>query len=102
MFSSVTSWLGVGTRPNDNDDNKENEGNTPSECKDSISSTSITSVSSKSGLNETETESSDSDQRKVPIGTPEDTSPSQGEDSKLDALEDVSAKAFSTAKEFGS
>ncbi|XP_012944112.1 synapse-associated protein 1 [Aplysia californica] len=94
MFSSVTSWLGVGSRPKEEEEeNKENEGHVHSESKDSISSTSVeTSVSSKEGLTETESEGE---------GKASTTSESSQDVSPLDTLEDVSAKALSTAKEFG-
>ncbi|BFZ09761.1 hypothetical protein BsWGS_12799 [Bradybaena similaris] len=94
MFSSVTSWLGVGQRPKDSDENKENEGHTNSESKDSISSTSVeTSISSKEGLTETESEDNE--------GKASTTSESSHDTSPLNTLEDVSARALSTAKEFG-
>lgn len=95
MFSSVTSWLGVGQRPKESDENKENEGQVHSESKDSISSTSVeTSLSSKEGLTETESEDNE--------GKASTTSESSHDTSPLDTLEDVSARALSTAKEFGS
>ncbi|GFO33407.1 hypothetical protein PoB_005991200 [Plakobranchus ocellatus] len=100
MFSSVTNWLGVGTRPKESDENKENDrqteqGQSHSESKDSISSTSVeTSVgSSKEGLSETGSEDNE-----LKAST---TSDSSQEASPFDTLEDVSAKALSTAKEFG-
>ncbi|XP_013094070.1 synapse-associated protein 1-like isoform X3 [Biomphalaria glabrata] len=94
MFSSVTSWLGVGQRPKEGDDNKENEGHVHSDSKDSISSTSVeTSISSKEGI--TETESDDNE------GKASSTSESSHDASPLETLEDVSTKALNTAKEFG-
>ncbi|XP_059140642.1 synapse-associated protein 1-like isoform X2 [Physella acuta] len=95
MFSSVTSWLGVGQRPKDEpEENKENERQVHSDSKDSINSTSVeTSISSKDGL--TETESDDNE------GKASSTSESSHDSSPLDTLEDVSAKALNTAREFG-
>jgi hypothetical protein len=94
MFSSVTSWLGVGQRPKESDENKENEGHTHSESKESVNSTSVeTSISSKEGLTETESEDND--------GKASTTSDSSHDTSPLDTLEDVSARALNTAKEFG-
>ena len=101
MFSSVTNWLGVNTKAKDLDENKENDGqavqgHSHSESKDSISSTSVeTSVgSSKEGLSETASE-----ENELKAST---TSDSSQDATPLDTLEDVSAKALSTAKEFGS
>uniref|UniRef100_A0A0B6ZYB4 BSD domain-containing protein n=1 Tax=Arion vulgaris TaxID=1028688 RepID=A0A0B6ZYB4_9EUPU len=95
MFSSVTNWLGVGQRPKESDENKENEGHVHSESKDSVSSTTSveTSVSSKEGLTETESEDNE--------GKASTTSESSHDTSPLDTLEDVSARALNTAKEFG-
>ena len=101
MFSSVTNWLGVNTKSKESDENKENDkqadqGHSHSESKDSISSTSVeTSVgSSKEGFSDTASEDNE-----LKAST---TSDSSQDASPFDTLEDVSAKALSTAKEFGS
>ncbi|KAK3704585.1 hypothetical protein RRG08_033625 [Elysia crispata] len=100
MFSSVTNWLGVNTKSKESDENKENDkqadqGHSHSESKDSISSTSVeTSVgSSKEGFSDTASEDNE-----LKAST---TSDSSQDASPFDTLEDVSAKALSTAKEFG-
>ncbi|CAL1531661.1 unnamed protein product, partial [Lymnaea stagnalis] len=94
MFSTVTSWLGVGQRSKETEENKENEGQVHSDSKDSISSTSVeTSISSKEGLTETESEDNE--------GKASSSSDSSHDASPLETLEDVSAKALNTAREFG-
>ncbi|GFS08726.1 synapse-associated protein 1 [Elysia marginata] len=103
MFSSVTNWLGVNTKTKESDENKENDGHTEqshphSESKDSISSTSVeTSVgSSKEGLSETA-----SDDNELKASSTSESSQEASAFDSLAGLEDVSAKALSTAKEFG-
>ncbi|XP_046580103.1 synapse-associated protein 1-like isoform X2 [Haliotis rubra] len=84
MFSSVTSWLGVGEKPSSptsSDDDKENQ------------TSENTSVSSP-----TESVSSVSDTK-----TEDSTSASETEDlTAKQTLEELSANAINTAKEFGS
>lgn len=98
MFSSVTNWLGVNIKGKDSvpsEEDKENqaEGAQPhSESRDSISSTSVETSTSSKSLPETDSEEGKS--------TSEEESSQDG--SALHALEDVSAKAINTAKEFGS
>lgn len=97
MFSSVTNWLGVnikGKDPDPSDENKENkeEDTKPiSESRESISSTSVETSTSSKSLPESDSEECKS--------TSEEESSQDG--SALHALEDVSSKAFNTAKEFG-
>ncbi|XP_076445130.1 synapse-associated protein 1-like isoform X2 [Babylonia areolata] len=97
MFSSVTNWLGVnikGKDPDPSDENKENkeeEAKPISESRESISSTSVETSTSSKSLPESDSEECKS--------TSEEES--SQDSSALHALEDVSSKAFNTAKEFG-
>ncbi|XP_067674338.1 synapse-associated protein 1-like isoform X2 [Haliotis asinina] len=84
MFSSVTSWLGVGEKPSSptsSDDDKENQ---------TSENTSVSSpTESVSSISDTKTEDS--------------TSTSETEDlTAKQTLEELSANAINTAKEFGS
>ncbi|XP_071113982.1 synapse-associated protein 1-like isoform X5 [Haliotis cracherodii] len=84
MFSSVSSWLGVGEKPSSptsSDDDKENQ---------TSENTSVSSpTESVSSISDTKTEDS--------------TSASDTEDlTAKQALEELSANAINTAKEFGS
>lgn len=105
MFSSVTNWLGVSTKGKESEpleENKENqgEGSQPhSDSRDSISSTSVETTSSKS-LPESESDEAKTTSASA-TGSEEEYS-SEGDSSALHTLEDVSSKAFNTAKEFGS
>ncbi|KAK7500101.1 hypothetical protein BaRGS_00008648, partial [Batillaria attramentaria] len=98
MFSSVTNWLGVNIKGKDSvpsEEDKENQAQAAqphSESRDSISSTSVETSTSSKSLPETDSEEGKS--------TSEEES--SQDSSALHALEDVSAKAINTAKEFGS
>lgn len=100
-WNTVSSWLGVGQRPKDNEeggDNKENEnkGQSHSESKDSIiSSTSVETSGSVSSKEVTETESIDGESKAS------NASESSPDASPLDALEDAATKGLNTAKELG-
>lgn len=99
MFSSVTNWLGVNIKGKEGATSEEDKENVAqpnkeqhSESRDSISSTSVETSTSSKSLPESESEENKSTSE-------EESNP---DISALHALEDVSLKAFNTAKEFGS
>ncbi|XP_025098902.1 synapse-associated protein 1-like isoform X2 [Pomacea canaliculata] len=98
MFSSVTNWLGVNIKGKEGATSEEDKENVAqpnkeqhSESRDSISSTSVETSTSSKSLPESESEENKSTSE-------EESNP---DISALHALEDVSLKAFNTAKEFG-
>ncbi|ESO88922.1 hypothetical protein LOTGIDRAFT_209828 [Lottia gigantea] len=100
MFSSVTSWLGVGEKseelkPQVKGENKENDGND----KENIKSEKIENVNKKSDSDAVDGDKSESakNEQKAEVEGENHSEPSNQQ-----ILEDVSAKALNTAKEWGS
>ncbi|KAK6170436.1 hypothetical protein SNE40_018833 [Patella caerulea] len=96
MFSSVTSWLGVGERPKDDseasDENKENVNNQEIKSKETDHN--------KTEIPQNESTSADKS-TKVTTSQNKENDDSEGPTAQQ-TLEDVSAKALNTAKEWGS